>query len=96
LETQRVPKPTWANQFVRPPSSKITKAQWIGGMAQTVQHLLRKGKALSSNPNPTPKTNKKKCLLFQLQSEVLKKIKTKKTIKQTIKPHKLQYIKFKS
>jgi hypothetical protein len=35
------------------PISKITRAEWTGGTAQAVEHLLCKYKALSSNPNPT-------------------------------------------
>jgi hypothetical protein len=37
----------------RDPISKITKAKWTEVVAQAVEHLLCKGKALSSNPSPT-------------------------------------------
>jgi hypothetical protein len=37
------------------PISKITRAKWAGGVAQVVEHLLCKDKALSSNPIPTKK-----------------------------------------
>jgi hypothetical protein len=33
--------------------SKITRAKWTGGVAQVVELLLCKHKALSSNPSPT-------------------------------------------
>jgi hypothetical protein len=45
-------KTSLGKQFTRPPSSKITKAKWTGGVAQTAEHLLCKCKALSSNPSP--------------------------------------------
>jgi hypothetical protein len=35
--------------------SKITRAKWIGGVAQAVECLLCKLTALSSNPSPTKK-----------------------------------------
>jgi hypothetical protein len=41
------------------PNSKITKAKRAGGMAQVVEHLHSKCKALSSNPSIT-KTQKEK------------------------------------
>jgi hypothetical protein len=31
------------------------RAKWTGGMAQAIDHLLYKGKALSLNPSPTRK-----------------------------------------
>jgi hypothetical protein len=34
-------------------------AKWTGGMAQAVEYLLCKHKALSSNPTPTKQTRKK-------------------------------------
>jgi hypothetical protein len=37
------------------PISKITRAQWTGGVAQAVEHQLCKCKALSSNPSFTKK-----------------------------------------
>jgi hypothetical protein len=37
------------------PIFKITRAKWTGGVAQAVECLLCKLKALSSNPNPTKK-----------------------------------------
>jgi hypothetical protein len=40
--------------------SKITRAKWTGGMAQVVETLLFKCKALNSNPGPTTTTTKKK------------------------------------
>jgi hypothetical protein len=40
---------------MRPPISKITNAKWTRDLAQVVQHLLYKCKALSSNPYPTKK-----------------------------------------
>jgi hypothetical protein len=40
------------------PSSKITGAKWTRGMAQAVQHLLYKYKALSSNSSSTKKKKK--------------------------------------
>jgi hypothetical protein len=38
------------------PISKITRAEWTGNMAQTVECLLCKIEVLSSNPSPTKKT----------------------------------------
>jgi hypothetical protein len=35
------------------PIFKITRAKWTGGLAQVVQHLICKCKALSSNPSLT-------------------------------------------
>jgi hypothetical protein len=40
--------------------SKITRAKWIGGVAQVLEHLLCKGKTLSSNPSSTKKSKLKK------------------------------------
>jgi hypothetical protein len=37
------------------PISKITRAKWAGGVAQVVECLLCKCKAMSSNPSPTKK-----------------------------------------
>jgi hypothetical protein len=37
------------------PVHKITRAKWTTGVAQTVECLPNKYKALSSNPNPTKK-----------------------------------------
>jgi hypothetical protein len=34
---------------------KITRAKWAGGVAQSIEYLLCKCKALSSNPTPTKK-----------------------------------------
>jgi hypothetical protein len=36
----------------------MIRAKWTGGMAQAVELLLCKHKALSSNPNPTKKKKK--------------------------------------
>jgi hypothetical protein len=41
------------------PISKITRAKWTAGVAQAVEHLLCKCKALSSNHIP-PKEGRKK------------------------------------
>jgi hypothetical protein len=38
---------------LRYPISKITRAKWTRDVAQVVEHLLCKCKALSSNSNPT-------------------------------------------
>jgi hypothetical protein len=38
-----------------PPSPKITRAKWIGSVAQVVQHPLWKYEALSSNSSTTKK-----------------------------------------
>jgi hypothetical protein len=35
--------------------SKITTANWTGGVVQVVEHLLCKREALSSSPSPTKK-----------------------------------------
>jgi hypothetical protein len=40
------------------PSSKITRKKWNGGMVQVAEHLLCKHRALSSNSNPIPPTQK--------------------------------------
>jgi hypothetical protein len=40
------------------PSSKITRAKWTGDMAQAVECLLCKNKALCSNLSPTKKVKK--------------------------------------
>jgi hypothetical protein len=50
---------SWANNS-QDPISKITRAKWTGGLAQAVEHLLCKCKALSSNPVPSKKKKKKK------------------------------------
>jgi hypothetical protein len=42
------------------PSPKITRANWTGGVAQSVEYLLCKCEALSSNASPTKKNKKKK------------------------------------
>jgi hypothetical protein len=51
-------RPASANRS-QDPISKITRAKWTGGMAQEVENLLYKCKALSSNPIP-PKEKKKR------------------------------------
>jgi hypothetical protein len=43
-----------------PPFPKITIEKWIGIVAQVVEDLLCKCKALSSNPFPTRKKGRKK------------------------------------
>jgi hypothetical protein len=43
---------------LRDPISKITRAKWTGGVAQAVEHLFCKCKALSSNPSLTKKSIK--------------------------------------
>jgi hypothetical protein len=40
------------------PISKIIQAKWTGGVAEEVEHLLCKCKALNSNPSPTKKKEK--------------------------------------
>jgi hypothetical protein len=42
------------------PMSKITRAKWTAGVAQGVECLLCKCKALSSNPSVTKKKKKEK------------------------------------
>jgi hypothetical protein len=53
---------TWeaspGKQFTRP-ISKISRAKWTGGVAQAVECLLCKHKALNSNPVPPKKEEKK-------------------------------------
>jgi hypothetical protein len=39
----------------RDPHAPVTRAKWIGGMTQEVEHQLCKHKALTSNPSPTKK-----------------------------------------
>jgi hypothetical protein len=46
--------PAWTNSF-QDPISKITRAKWIGGMAQAVECFLWKHEAWNSNPSPTGK-----------------------------------------
>jgi hypothetical protein len=45
-------RPAWANSL-QDPISKITKTKWIGSVAQVVECLLCRCKALSSNPRHT-------------------------------------------
>jgi hypothetical protein len=45
--------------------SKITRANWIGGMVQEVESLLCKYEALSSNPRPTEKQKQNKTIREQ-------------------------------
>jgi hypothetical protein len=45
-------KASLGKEFGRP-ISKITRAKWTGGVAQKVESLLCKHKALSSNTSPT-------------------------------------------
>jgi hypothetical protein len=42
------------------PISEITRAKWTGGVAQVVECMLCKHRALSTNPSPTKKKKKKK------------------------------------
>jgi hypothetical protein len=42
------------------PISKITRAKWNGGVAQVVEHLHCKLKALNSNPQSHNEKEKKK------------------------------------
>jgi hypothetical protein len=44
---------------LKTPISKVTRAKWTGGVAQVVEWLLCKCKALSLNSGPTQKQNKK-------------------------------------
>jgi hypothetical protein len=53
-------RPAWANSL-RDPISKITRAKRMGVVAQTVECLLCKHEALSSNSNPTKKNM---CMTF--------------------------------
>jgi hypothetical protein len=47
-------------------TSKITRTKWTGGVAQAEEYLVYKCEALSSNPGPTKKKEKRTCLLVQL------------------------------
>jgi hypothetical protein len=49
-----------ANGFWDPPSPKINRAKWNGGVAHAVEHLLCKHEALGSNTCPI----KKKMLIY--------------------------------
>jgi hypothetical protein len=40
--------------------SKITRANWTGGVAQEVEHLLSQHEALSSNPSTDKQSKKNK------------------------------------
>jgi hypothetical protein len=59
--------------------SKITRRKWAGGVAQAVECLLWKHKALSSNPSPVKKKKKtlddkllqKECLLEKYLTDYL-------------------------
>jgi hypothetical protein len=44
------------SQVRETPISKITRAKWTGGVAQVVEYLPCKSKALSSKPRPRGKT----------------------------------------
>jgi hypothetical protein len=46
--------------FTRLPHLQITRAKWIGDVAQAVECLLCKCKALNSNCGPTTSLQKKK------------------------------------
>jgi hypothetical protein len=54
-EIRRVTVQGQSGQIVQKthPISKITRANWTGGVAQAEEHLLCKCKTLSSNPSPT-------------------------------------------
>jgi hypothetical protein len=54
------------------PISKITRAKRIGGMAQAVEYVPSKHKALSSNPNKPKKKSKNTGFQFTLQFKVAK------------------------
>jgi hypothetical protein len=45
---------------LRPPSPKITRAKWTGGVAQAVEYLLCQHKDLSSNFSPAKKKKEKR------------------------------------
>jgi hypothetical protein len=47
-------------QIILRPHLQITRAKWTGGVAQAVEHLLSKHKALSLNPSNTKKRKKEK------------------------------------
>jgi hypothetical protein len=51
-------KPDWASTSLDS-ISKITSVKWTGGVAQAVEPILCKHKALSSNSSPTKKRKKK-------------------------------------
>jgi hypothetical protein len=51
-------RPAWANSL-QDPISKITRAKWTRDLVQTIECLLCKCKALSSNPSPIKKTKTK-------------------------------------
>jgi hypothetical protein len=42
-----------------PPLSKITREKWTGGVDQAVEHLFCECEALSSNPIPIKRKNKR-------------------------------------
>jgi hypothetical protein len=48
-------RPVQAKNLWDPHLQKVTRAKWTGDMAQGVEHLLCKCKALSSKPSPTIK-----------------------------------------
>jgi hypothetical protein len=52
------------------PIFKRTRTKWAGGVAQAVECLLCKNKALSSNPSPIMKNKKKKNHPFPFSSEI--------------------------
>jgi hypothetical protein len=56
-----VKRPSQANSL-QDPISKITKTKWTGGVAQSVECLLCKCRALTSNSSPTRKKKKNKNL----------------------------------
>jgi hypothetical protein len=49
-------RPAQVNNF-QDPIFKITRAKWTEGVIQTVECLLCKSEALSSNPRPATKKN---------------------------------------
>jgi hypothetical protein len=53
-------RPEQEKQFLKPPSPKITREKWTGGLAQAIEILLCKCKACSSNSSSIKKKKKKK------------------------------------
>jgi hypothetical protein len=48
----------------RDPISKISRAEWTGGVVQKVEHLLCKCRALSSNPSQREREREKGAVIF--------------------------------
>jgi hypothetical protein len=55
-------RPAWANSL-QDLISKITRTKWTEGVAQAVEHLLCKHKALSSNSSPTKEKKRMESLI---------------------------------